>query len=322
MYDEKFLSLFKKKAPHFVISTHRACDGDGLGAGLALYYALKSIGQKASFFTMEKPHSKYSFMDRQKIIQIFDLKKPSLPPNSLGVFVDVNDSRQIEPLYSSIKRNGHSVYFIDHHPLIQKNKTDHFFVDEKASSSAELIYSLLKKLQIPLDEDMATCLFTSIVFDTHCFRCIKNSPEPFAISAEILPKIKDVNLIYENLFKNLTKDKLHFMENLKKTEYHFNNKMAFLHLTEEDFTKYKTDITQAYDLIDMIKDVDTVEVAVLLVENNDESLKLSFRSQSKDILPLAQNFGGGGHCHSAGASIPKACPKEIKAQILTFLENI
>lgn len=322
MYSKDFLKLLSQSpSSHFIISTHKFCDGDGLGAGLALYYGLIEKGHKVSFFTLEKPHSKYSFMDKKNNIQIFDENKIKISKNSIFIFVDVNDTQLIEPLYSSAKKSACPVYFIDHHPLIQKNTEDHFFIDTNASSTAELIYELLKKLETPLTEDMAVCLFSSIVFDTNLFRYIKNSAKPFAISAELMTKIKNVDVIYESLFKNLTVDTIRFMSELKNIEYYLENKIAFWHLKEKALKKYNMDVTQVYDLVDMVRDIDTIESTVLIVENKDGSFKLSLRSRNKNLLPLAENFGGGGHPHSAGAYIKDKNLKDIKNKVLSYLKK-
>ena len=322
MYSKNFLTLLKQSpSPYFFISTHKSCDGDGLGAGLALCYGLKKEGKSVSFFVLEKPHSKYNFMDKKNIVQVFDKDETKIPQASVLIFVDVNDTRLIEPLYSSAKKKNCAVYFIDHHPLVQENSEDQFFIDTKASSTAELIYNLLKKMEIPFDEDIASSLFSSIVFDTNLFRHIKNSPKPFAIAAELMLKIKDVNLIYENLFKNLTTDKLRFMSQLEKVEYYSNDQIAFLHLKERDFKKYNTDATQAYDLMDMVRDVRSIESTALVIEHDDGSFKLSLRSREKDLLPLAKMFNGGGHRHSAGAHIKNSNLKDIKNKVLSFLEK-
>jgi len=260
-------------------------------------------------------------MDTKNIIQVFERDNPQIPKDSILIFVDVNDTRLIDPLYSSAKQKNCAVYFIDHHPLIQENTEDQFFIDTTASSTAELIYNLLKKLNIPFDEDIASSLFSSMVFDTNLFRHIKNSPKPFAIAAELMPKIKDVNVIYENLFKNLTVDRLRFMSQLAKVEYYSNNKIAFLHLKEKDFKKYNTDFTQAYDLMDIVRDVNTIESTAFIIEHDDGSFKLSLRSREKDLLPLVKMFNGGGHRHSAGAYIKNSSLKDIKDKVLSFLEQ-
>ena len=322
MYSKSFLTLLNQKpSPHFIISTHKFCDGDGLGAGLALCYALRKQKQTADFLVLEKIHSKYEFMDTQNILKIYDEQKTKLPKNSIFIFVDANDIHLVEPLYSAIKKIKSPVYFIDHHPIIQKNLVDHFFIDTTCSSTAELIYSLIKDLKIPFDEDICKNLFSSIVFDTDRFRYIKNSEKPFAIAAELIPQIKDVEVIYDNLFKTLTVDKLRFMSKLGQVEYYSNNSIALLHLKESEFKEYNTDSTQAYDMIDIIRNVDKIDSTILIIEKEDGSFKLSLRSRKKNLIPLIKNFNGGGHVHSAGAYISSHSLQKVKQEVLAYLSG-
>ena len=322
MYSKGFLNLLNKKpSPSFIVSTHKFCDGDGLGAGLALCYALKKKKQKAQFFTLEKIHPKYSFMDSQKILQAFDKERTKIPEDSVFIFVDANDTRLLEPLYSTVKKHKKPIFFIDHHPLVQKNMEDHFFIDTTCSSTAELIYTLIKNLNVSFDENICKSLFSSIVFDTNRFRDIKNSAKPFSIAAELIPKIKDVNQIYENLFKTLTTHKLRFMSKLENIEYYSNDKIAFLHLKESDFKKYKTDKTQAYDLMDMVRDVNSIDSTVLIIEQKNGAFKISLRSRNKNLLPLAKSLNGGGHNHSAGAYIQFQSLKSVKSKVLDYLSS-
>ena len=315
MYNKEFLNLFKK-GKKFVISTHKFCDGDGLGAGLALCYALRKKGCEAKFLSLEKIHPKYEFMNKDKTVSVFkgeDLKVDGL------IFVDVNDVSLVEPLYDKAKEENCPIFFIDHHPLTQKTK-DQFFIDVKASSTAELIEDLIEKIKIPMDEMMATCLFASIVFDTSLFREVKNSEKPFLIAAKLVPFIKDLNLIYDNLFKRATIGKMQFLSRIEDVEYHFLGRVAFLHLKEKVFKKYDTDETQAYDLMDLVKNIKTLESSALLIEKKPNSFKVSLRSRTKDLLPLAESLGGGGHKHSAGAYVKEQNLEELKEKILKYLK--
>ena len=322
VYTESFLDLIRQESsPPFIISTHKYCDGDGLGAGLALCHALRKKGKTAEFFSLEEIHPKYQFMNKKNILRVYERDKTKLLKDAVFIFVDVNDTRLIQPLYSEIKKIKASVYFIDHHPMIQKNNEDHFFIDSSCSSTAELVYQLLKCLDIALDEDIASHLFASVVFDTNCFRYVKNSAKPFEIAAQLVPHIKNVGKIYEHLFKTMTVDKLGFLSKLGQVEYHCNNRVAFLHIKESEFKKYKTDSTQAYDMIDMIRDIDQIDSTVLIIEKEDGSFKLSLRSRKLDLIPLAHHFDGGGHKHSAGASISSQSFHQIKETVLAYLSK-
>lgn len=303
-----------------MVSTHKYCDGDGLGAGIALHHGLKHLGKKSSFVALEEPHKKYQFLNKDKVVTVFDKKKDLENPDVLLV-VDTNDCDLVEPLYSFVKKNKTQVCFIDHHPIAHSHKEDMILVQPEASSTAELVYHLLEKLNVPLNAEIATSLFTSIVFDTNQFRNIKNSPNSFVIASQVVPHIKNVTLIYDNLFKNLTVDNLNFFSTVKKVEYFLNNSMAFVYLTEQYIKDCRADINQAYDLMDMVLDIKSIKYTALVVKNNDDSFKISLRSKDKNLLPLVQQFSGGGHKHSAGAYLDKGDLEEIKSKIISYFSK-
>ena len=304
----------------FIITTHRFCDGDGLGAGCALGYGLRNKGKKASFITVDTPHQKYDFLDGKGFIQplqSFSDFGSELKKADCVLAVDVNDPVLMEPLYSLAAKEKRRICFIDHHPL-EKEITKHdYFVDTAASSTGELVYQLLLALKIPLDEQIATALYTSIVFDTKCFRSIKSSPAPFAISAELIPYISNVNRVYENLFRSLNVENLRFFGYLNTVEYYNNNQFALLYLTEKDLIKHKADLGIACDLLDMIMNVSTMQTAMLVLEKDPGCFKLSIRSRDRDVLPFIRSLGGGGHKLAAGAYLQGTSYKKVKESILS-----
>ena len=58
----KFLSDRIRTAKHIVLSTHRQCDGDGLGAQLALFHALKATGREVEIINVDPTPKKYRFL--------------------------------------------------------------------------------------------------------------------------------------------------------------------------------------------------------------------------------------------------------------------
>ena len=320
MLDERGFCRIISEHQSFIITTHKFCDGDGLGAGCALGYGLQKAGKKVSFVTLDTPHKKYNFLDGNGFVQPlqsfsdFELK---LKKTDCLLAVDLSDPVLMEPLYSLAEKSGCSICFIDHHPLHKKIEKHSYFVNTMASSTGELVYHLLQALKIPLDEQMAIGLYTSIVFDTKCFRFIKNSPTSFSISAELIPLISNVDQIYESLFKNLTVEHLNFFSYLTKAEYYSDNQLALLHLTENNLTAHKADLGIACDLLDMIMNVSTMQIAVLILERKSACFKLSIRSRERSILPFARSLGGGGHKLSAGAYIQNSSYKQIKNKFLS-----
>lgn len=310
------------KHDSFLISTHKHCDGDGLGAGIALHYILKELNKKTQFVTLDKPHYRYQFLDpKQEVIRVFQKDAPSFSAPEVLFIVDTNDYRLVEPLYSFVKQKKIQVCFIDHHPVIHNHAEDIIWIQKEASSTAEIIYSLLKKLKISLNEKTATSLFTSIVFDTNQFRNIRNSAIPFSIASELIPHIKDTAAIYDHLYKNLTIDKLCFFKTLNQVEYFNKKTIAFLHITQKYIQDCNTDKNQVFDLMDMVLDVKSVQHTALIIEDDEGAFKLSFRSKTKNLLPLVSQFDGGGHKHSAGAFIEKGSLTEVKKAIISYFSS-
>ena len=208
------------------------------------------------------------------------------------------------------------MFFIDHHCMSDESKTDYFYVNTNVSSTGELVYDLLKKLNVSFNEDIATALYTSIVFDTKFFRHIKNSPRPFSICAELVPYIPKTELIYESLFKHMTKENLGFFTYFDKMEYHHNDSIGILYLGKEDFKKYNSNIQQAYELMETVMNVSSMEMTALILEQEKSSFKLSLRSRCKNILQVAESFNGGGHSLAAGAYVRNQNLREIKDKVL------
>ena len=316
---EKDLIHILSKFPSFIITTHKNCDGDGLGSGFALYHGLRQLGKEVFFRTLEEPEKKYSFLDEHKILKPYS--SDPLPVKSEGavLVVDTNDSRLLNPFYDILKAKNLPVVFIDHHSLATKSKEDYFYVDTNASSTGELVYDLLKKLNISFNKDIATALYTSIAFDTKFFRHIKNSSRPFAICAELVPYILKTELIYESLFKHLKKENLGFFTYFNRMEYHHNDSIGILHLSKEDFKKYNSNVQQAYEMMETVMNISSMEMTALILEEQTGSFKLSLRSRRKSILEVAESFNGGGHKLAAGAYVTGQNLQETKNKVLSGL---
>ena len=310
----------------FIVTTHKNCDGDGLGAGAALCHGLRQIGKEVFFRTLEAPPARYAFLNTEKMIQAYNPSHfPFLGGKALAVAVDVNDNRMLEPLYGDLRAKGLATVFIDHHPLRPESKAlagpdDCFFVDAAASSTGETVYEILKELKVSMNEAIATALWTSIVFDTKIFRNIKNSSKAFAVSAELVPYIRKPERIYENLFKLLKRESLGFFSCLERAEFYRGDSVAVLRLGKEDFQKHGAESRQAYDLLDILMNIVSMEAAVLILDGEEEGcFRLSFRSRERSVLKTAESFGGGGHHRAAGAYVRGGRLSELKQKVLSGL---
>lgn len=311
-----------RKSQKIILSTHRQCDGDGLGAELSLYYALRKIKKDVRIINVDSTPRKYRFLGTDKIIALFQNNPAMDLAADLCLIFDTNDERLLEPLYSGLKKHVSQIVFIDHHPLLQKGPQpgSSSFIDTSAASTGELAYRMIKDLGIELDSEIARALYTSITFDTQLYRYIRNSPESHLIAAELLKYEIHPQEVHRALFGNQTVQKMAFLAKaLGQIEYFCHGQLAVLRLSDADLISHNMEPDEARDVIDMIMNIETLEAAVIFREDAENEYKLSIRSKSKlEVLSIAESFGGGGHTHASGAFI-KGNYIELKDRIVKDL---
>lgn len=311
-----------KSSSKIILSTHRQCDGDGLGAELALYYALKKIGKEVRIVNVDSTPRKYRFLGSEKIIALFQNNPIIDLTAELCLIFDTNDERLLEPLFSGLKKSVGQIFFIDHHPLLQNGPQPSVgsYVDTTAASTGELAYKIIKELGIPLDKDIARALYTSITFDTQLYRYIRNSPQSHLIAAELLQYPIQPEEVHRALFGNQTVQKMAFLAKaLGQIEYFCHGQLAVLRLRDADLLAHNLEPDEARDVIDMVMNIESLEAAVIFREDAENEYKLSLRSKGKiEVLSVAETFGGGGHTHAAGAFI-KGIYVDLKEKIIKDL---
>lgn len=311
-----------KKSQHIVLTTHRQCDGDGLGCELSLYFALKKIGKDVQIINVDATPKKYRFLNPDQYIQYFD-QNTQLPKKiDLVLIFDTNDQRLVEPLFSQIQPHCKDIYFIDHHPLLQSGPRpiDHSYIDMQASSTGEVVFDLIQELNIDFDINMARALYTSVTFDTQLYRFIRQSPRPHLVAAHLLQFPIQSNDIHRYLFSHQTVNKISFMSKIfGQLEYYAGGKLACVVMSLEDMQQHGLDFDEVRDVTDQIMSIDSIEIAFVIRQDQPNNLKISLRSKGiVEVLTAAESIGGGGHWYSAGGSY-QGDLTTLKNQILNRL---
>lgn len=307
-----------------LLSTHKEPDGDGLGAQIGLYHALKKMGKDVRILNVDSSAQKYDFLLSKNLIQVFQGPHDKVEPTDIALILDTNDKRLLDTLFVKLEVNCKQIAFIDHHPILLNGPkpSDLSVIDVKAASTGEIAFNLIKLLNVPLDKDIAEAIYTSLVFDTQLFRFIRNSPNTHLIAAELLKHDINPEKIHRSLFGDFTKNKLMFNARaLNSVEFHCDDQVAFLRFFEKDLNALGLNKDHTKDIIDTIMNIDTIEAALVVREINPNEFKLSFRSKGKiEVLRVAEEFGGGGHLYAAG-SYAHGDLIDIKIKSLSHLEK-
>ena len=276
---------------------------------------------------MDKVSNKYHFLSPEKYIDRFDQLKNPIEPVEVALVFDTNDSRRIQPLYEELKKKCQEIIYVDHHPVLKNGPkpSEQSIIDTTAASTGQICYFLLKEMGVVMNTQIATALYTSIVFDTQRFHFIKNSGISHAICADLCNYIKDNERIYNYLFGITSLEKINLLsQSIKQTEYFHKNKVAVLEISKKKLEESNLNIEDACDFLDMTLAVNSTQVSILIINLSDNTYKLSFRSKSLDMLKLAEIFHGGGHKTSSGATLidyVKNPKKEILKALSPFISQ-
>ncbi len=294
-----------KTARSLILSTHRECDGDGLGSEIALYHALKKIGKQVRILNLDQTAPKYNFLNPDQHVGVFESPHDPVENTDLALIFDTNDSRMLGKLYEKLEQQCKEIIFVDHHPVLNKGPkpTQGSVINTQAASTGEMVYDIIKKLNIPLDENIAKALYTSIAFDTQVFRYVRNSPKSHEIAVDLLKHEHHPDEIHRQLFGHQSIKKFQFLSDaLKNIEYFSDGHFALIKIKKNDLNNHQLTAEDSRDLIDMVMNIESLEAAVLLREDNLDKYKVSLRSKGRiEVLSIAESLGGGGHLYTAGA---------------------
>lgn len=271
-------------------------DGDAVGSSLALKYALEQMGKTVTVFSNDKISEKLEFLDCKvikttKITEKFDL----------AIVVDCPDIKRIGNMINVYKNCKHSVN-IDHH-LNNLRFADITIVDEKASSTCEILFDIFSKMNVNFTKDISLALYTGLATDSGCF--MYNVTPTIHSKAEFLIKnIDNVEQINFILFRQKKLEEISlYAEAINKLEYYFDNRFAITNITQKDLKKFNTDDNSTIGLIFLLSGLKNIDILCVMCEESNGKYKIAFRSNTTDVCAFASLFGGGGHKFASGCKI-------------------
>ncbi len=295
-----------RDAERFVLCTHEHPDGDALGSLAATQHALTALGKDAvSFMSADEfPLSyEYRFLTLDRLV--------SEPPADLEgrtiVFLDCGNVDR-NPAGDQLRRAGEHVVNIDHHHD-NTNFAAVNYVVPTASSTAEIVWSLLRPLGVPLTLDIAEALYVGLVTDTGRFSYENTGPAAHRMAAELHEAGVDAQGIYRRLYENVPQGKLELLArglaNVRRLD---DGALTLTHLTREDYERSGAEPGYSEGVIDHLRAVEGTIVAALVRDQPGPARsgrrKVSLRAADDrvDVSAIARAHGGGGHRRAAGFS--------------------
>ncbi|AND85032.1 bifunctional oligoribonuclease/PAP phosphatase NrnA [Clostridium tyrobutyricum] len=290
-----------KKSNKFAITFHKSPDGDSIGSALALFQGLKSIGKQITLLSMEKVPEDFKFLPYSDIIDPDKFEVES--DVDCVIVLDCGDKKRINANLD-FDSKSYTIVNIDHH-LTNEQYGDLNYVDTKAAAVSEIMYDILKKIDINIDKDMAICMYTSLITDTGSFRYSSTTEKTHNIAGNLINTGFDFSKIHRMLFENKKFEKVKLSGKAIESMKIIDESICVIYVTKamiDEVVKDGMDI-DTHDIVNIGLQIGKVEVALLLKES-EEGIKASLRSKEiVDVRKIAEKFNGGGHMRAAGLEI-------------------
>jgi len=281
----------------FVITSHVGPDGDALGSELSLMLALEQLRKDVQIINRDSLPARYRRLPSAERICMSD----HVGPGPEVVFV-------LE--CSSIERTGlrgldrHFLVNIDHHhstpPYASLN-----WIDENACAVGEMVYRIVKALDIAVTPEIATNIYTAVLTDTGSFQFPSTNASTFRMAADLAECGADVAAVARSVFYSNPITKVNsMMVMLNRMKLDFDGRLVWTAVTRDDLVQHNCLLDDVEGLVNFPLTIAGVDVAVFFREMSDGTIRVSLRSKNSiDVSEIASEFGGGGHRNAAGCTL-------------------
>jgi phosphoesterase RecJ-like protein len=301
------------QADRIAILSHVRPDCDAIGSQLALALSLQQLGKKVSAWNEDGLPESYRFLEKSDLIH----RPPSEPQEfDLAIALDTASQQRLGTALLAIRRANQWIN-IDHHAS-NPGYGDLVYIDTVAPATGQIVYEFLRSENIPLTQAAAGALYAAISTDTGSFRYSNITARTFEIAAELIRNGVDAAAIANKLYESYPKRRVQVLgQILAQAVFDADDQVVSMALTNETKQRLEIQPDDIDGLIDYIRSVDTVVVALFFEELPEGRIRLSMRSKDDrvDVNKICSEFGGGGHPRAAGARI-RGSIEEVRSKVL------
>ena len=298
--NEALLSAIQK-ADSILLIAHVSPDGDTVGSTLALRLAFTKLGKRVTVACADPAPGLLSFLNGFELIAAAqEVEGKSF---DLALAVDVSDERRMGELWGAFSKAADTCQ-IDHHgtnPAFARVNV----IDPKASATGILAYQLIERLNVPMDAQMARCLYAAISTDTGNFSFDNTTGQAFYVMSRLMAYDLPVNELNRVLFRQRSQAQVRLLSRaLDSLAFYAGGRIAGMMITKKDFEECGALPEHAEAIVNFGIDTVGVEMAFLCRETPDGKVKFSLRALPPwNVADIAAQYQGGGHNLAAGCTL-------------------
>ncbi len=279
---------------NFVILTHQNPDGDTLGCAFALYFTLKAHGKRVRVENEKAIPKKYSFLydgyereefSAQTVVAV-DIASPSL----FGRGMQDYESR-VDICIDHHKSNTHYAEFT--------------VLDSGVAAACEIVYDIILQIDGKISDKALLCIYTGISTDCGCFKYSNTTEKAHTVAAEAIERGIDTYKVNQAMFESKSRAQLEIEKiSLQNLKFYYGGKCALIRVPYSLLVKTGAEECDLDALPAITRQIQGVEVGVVIKERSEGEFKISLRTGKKpDASVICSNLGGGGHAGAAGCTV-------------------
>ncbi len=283
-------------ADDILILCHKNPDGDTIGCGSALYYALSALDKTAAVLCSDAIPSRYAFTNPR-------LYKGEFEPQ-IVVAVDVASLQLFGENNGMPQFSRHVDLCIDHHAG-NSGYAEFTLLDGTAAAAAELLYEVICAMGVDMTPHIANCLYTGLCHGHRLLPVLfHHGPHPHRGGKlmEAGARVEELNTL---LFDTKPRERME-AERIARNhlEYHLDGRCALIYLTRDEIEQSGVDPADLEELTSLPISIEGVKVGLTLRQQPGGSYRISVRTaKGVDACAIARRLGGGGHTRAAGCEL-------------------
>ncbi|MDE2806357.1 MAG: bifunctional oligoribonuclease/PAP phosphatase NrnA [Gemmatimonadota bacterium] len=312
------------RASSVVITTHANADGDGAGSEVALAAFLRERGAEAWIVNPTPFPATFDFLlpEREWV----------LPPRSarearycgeadLAVVLDTAQFPRIGRVKSLIRHLPKVV--IDHHPPSDRPIDGLVVCDTSACATGALVFELIDRAGGPWPEAVARALYVAVMTDTGGFRFSNTDRDCFRVAARLVELGAVPEALFRAVYGRFRVRRFELLrEALATLTVHAGGRIAWMTVPKDAYDRVAATVDDLEGFVDVPRDIEGVQVAMLFRTTADGRIKVSLRSVPPiDVGRVATGFGGGGHARAAAAVVTGPLG-DVIARVLGRVERL
>lgn len=284
-----------------LVASHLRPDADALGSTLAAALWLRSCGKQVTAWNEDGAISKFAYLPGHEMVV-----PPAASPQAFDAVLALDNStrKRLGTVVGAVAPGGLWIN-IDHH-VSNEAYGDLNYIDPSAPATGQILFEFFRHAGVPLTREIATNLFAAISTDTGSFQYQGTNARTFDAASHLVACGVDVGPLSLAMYDSQPRRRFELLRHaLNSARFWCDDRIATFSLTLDDVRRLGVLPEDNEGIIDNLRAVEGVLVAVFFEELPDGKVRVSARSKDPgiDVCKACQAFKGGGHPMAAGARV-------------------